>query len=196
MSSPAITPVRRHLTERQADTVARLVDAAAEEVRATSYDGLTVRGVARRAGVAPATAYTYFASKEHLLAEVFHRRLLALPPVRLDRRRGASDRVAAVVREMALIVADEPELAAAVTTAMLAHDPDVRRIRDHIGGVFLERIEAALGPDAEPAVLRALIISFAGAMLTAGMGNVRYDELPDLMAEITDLMTRPGRRSR
>ena len=26
--------------------------------------------VARRAGVAPATAYTYFASKEHLVAEV------------------------------------------------------------------------------------------------------------------------------
>ena len=43
------------------------------------YDGLTVRTVARRAGVAPATAYTYFASKDHLLAEVLWRRLQALP---------------------------------------------------------------------------------------------------------------------
>ena len=31
----------------------------------------------RRAGVAPATAYTYFSSKSHLVAEVFWRRLSA-----------------------------------------------------------------------------------------------------------------------
>src|SRR5918911_1690995 len=109
---------------------ARLDEAAVAEVEHTSYDGLTVRGVARRAGVAPATAYTYFASKEHLLAEVFHRRLLALEPVRPDRRRRPAERVSAAVSEMALLVADEPELAAAVTTAMLAHDADVRHIRN------------------------------------------------------------------
>ena len=40
---------------------------------------LTVRNVARRAGVAPATAYTYFASKDHLVAEVFWRRLRGPP---------------------------------------------------------------------------------------------------------------------
>jgi cytochrome P450 len=49
---------RRRLTDRQADTVRRLTDAAVEEARETGFDGLTVRGVARRAGVAPATAYT------------------------------------------------------------------------------------------------------------------------------------------
>src|SRR4051812_12952951 len=66
---------RRRLTGRQADTVRRLTDAAVEEVRETGFDGLTVRNVARRAGVAPATAYTYFASKNHLITEVFWRRL-------------------------------------------------------------------------------------------------------------------------
>src|SRR2546429_8047080 len=71
MSSPALAPLRRHLGPRQADTVDRLVDAAVTLVARTGYDGLTVRGVAQEAGVAPATAYTYFASKEHLLAEVY-----------------------------------------------------------------------------------------------------------------------------
>src|SRR6478672_5858664 len=80
-------PVRRHLSERQADTVARLTDAAVEEVRGTGYEGLTVRNVAKRAGVAPATAYTYFASKDHLVAELFWRRLQQLPQVQVDRRK-------------------------------------------------------------------------------------------------------------
>ncbi|HLH28588.1 MAG TPA: helix-turn-helix domain-containing protein, partial [Acidimicrobiales bacterium] len=60
---------RRRLTERQAEVVADLVRAAAAEVDEAGYDGLTVRSVARRAGVAPATAYHYFSSKDHLLAE-------------------------------------------------------------------------------------------------------------------------------
>src|SRR5262249_37771984 len=154
----AVPPVRRHLSERQADTVAKLVDSAVDEVAETGYDGLTVRNVARRAGVAPATAYTYFAGKEHLLAEVFLRRLQSLPELRVNRRRAPADRVADAVRELALLVADEPELSAAVTTATLAHDPDVKRIRDVIGAIFLERISIALGPDAEPAVLRALMV--------------------------------------
>ena len=34
--------------------------------------------MARRAGVAPATAYTYFASKEHLVTEVFWQRVREL----------------------------------------------------------------------------------------------------------------------
>ena len=40
-------------------------------LRETSYADLTVRAVAARASVAPATAYTYFSSKNHLIAEVY-----------------------------------------------------------------------------------------------------------------------------
>src|SRR5690606_37273408 len=65
------TAPRKHLSDRQARTVAKLVDAAAEEVVAIGFANLTVRNVAKRAGVAPATAYTYFASKEHLVSEVY-----------------------------------------------------------------------------------------------------------------------------
>src|SRR5436309_1333611 len=124
MSSPAVARMPRHIGPRQADTVDRLVVAAARVVARPGYERLTVRGVAQAAKVAPATAYTYFASKEHLLAEVYWRRLVALPPLRVDRRRAVADRVADATRELALVVGDEPALAAAVTTALLAHDPD------------------------------------------------------------------------
>jgi AcrR family transcriptional regulator len=196
MSSPAVAPVRRHLGPRQADTVERLVDAAVALVARTGYDGLTVRGVAQQAGVAPATAYTYFASKEHLLAEVYWRRIQALPPMRVDRRRSAADRVAEATREIALVVGDEPELAAAVTTALLAHDADVKRLRDLMGQAFTERLRVSLDRDATPDLLRALVYALTGALLVAGMGNIAYRDLPDEMAAVTALMTGVRKRSR
>jgi AcrR family transcriptional regulator len=180
------------LSGRQAETVDGLLDAAVLEVAVAGFDGMTVRGVARRAGVSPATAYTYFASKEHLLTEVFWRRLSHLDPPVVDRRRAAAERVAESVRGIALLVADEPELAAGVTTALLAHEPDVVELRDRIGAAVRTRIEAALGDRGNPAVLRALTFAFFGALITAGVGNLTYAELPDLMAEATGLMT--GRR--
>ena len=157
---------RRELTPRQAAVVDRLTDAAVLEIRAKGYEGVTVRHVAARARVASATAYTYFASKDHLVTEVFWRRLRALP---------------------------EPELAAACTTAMLAPDPDVRRLRDRIGAQIRHRIKLALGPNGDPSELRALELAVSGAMLQAGMGHLRYADLPKRLEEFSKLLLRNGR---
>jgi AcrR family transcriptional regulator len=184
MSSPATSVApRRALAGRPADTVAALVDAAVSEVAETGFDGLTVRGVARRAGVSPATAYTYFASKEHLLTEVFWRRLDALDAPHQTRRQRPADRVADAVRDVALLVADEPELAAGVTTALLAHDTDVQVVRDRIGAAIASRLAAAMGPDADPRGVQILTFTFIGALLSAGMGYATYAALPDVMAD-------------
>lgn len=175
-------PTRRRLTERQADTVRRLADAAVAELREAGYDGLTVRNVARRAGVAPATAYTYFASKNHLITEVFWRRLSALPPIE------EPGRVGEALREMALLVSDEPELAAACTAAMLGGDPDVRELRERIGLAIRARLQAALGEDADPKVIGALEIAYAGALVHAGMGYTSYARMADRLSEMAELI--------
>jgi AcrR family transcriptional regulator len=189
MSSTSTSDVgRRDLGGRQTDRVDALVTAALDELRLNGYDGLTVRNVARRAGVAPATAYTYFGSKDHLVAEVFWRRLDALPAPVVDGRRRAVDRVSEALRELALLVHEEPELAAASTTAILAQDPDVQRLRDRIGAAFNARLQAALGPDGDPAVLRALNLALAGALLQAGMGYFGYADLADRMHEVAALV--------
>lgn len=189
MSSTSAAEVgRRDLGGRQADRVDALVAAAIDELRANGYDGLTVRNVARRAGVAAATAYTYFGSKDHLVAEVFWRRLDALPAPDVDERRPAVDRVSDALRDLALLVNDEPELAAASTTAILATDPDVQRLRDRIGAAFNARLQAALGPAHDPAALRALNLALSGALLQAGMGYVGYADLADRMREVAALV--------
>ncbi|NJP88450.1 TetR/AcrR family transcriptional regulator [Nonomuraea sp. FMUSA5-5] len=197
MSGEAMTePTRRRLSERQADTVRRLTDAAVAEVRATGFDGFTVRNVARRAGVAPATAYTYFTSRNHLVTEVFWRRLRALPPVTASAGQ-PRERVVAVLREIALLVSDEPELAAACTSALLGTDPDVRELRLRIGRTIHRRLLAALRPDAgsgarptpeEARVLNALEFAYAGALLHAGMGYSSYAEMADRLAEVAELL--------
>ena len=189
MSSPAAAAVsRRALAGRPADTVAALVDAAVREVAETGFDGLTVRGVARRAGVSPATAYTYFGSKEHLLTEVFWRRLDALEPPDVSRRRRPAERVAEAMRGVAMLVADEPELAAGVTTSLLAHHTDVQVVRDRIGAAIGARIATAIGPGTDGRVVQILTFTFIGALLSAGMGYTTYDALSAVMADAAGSM--------
>lgn len=185
--APASTsrePTRRRLTDRQADTVQKLVDAVVVEVRQVGYEGTTVRGVAKRAGVAPATAYTYFASKDHLFAEVWWRRLRALP--------GSKD-ATTTIRDICLLVADEPELSAACTTAMLAGDPDVAHLRERVGGEIRLRLTDALGPKASPTAIHALEFALSGALLQAGMGHLDYADLATELGEVAALVLRTRR---
>jgi AcrR family transcriptional regulator len=177
---------RRRLTLRQVAVVDQLVDAAAAEARERGYDGLTVRTVAKRAGVAPATAYTYFASKDHLLAEVLWRRLQATPVSALDGA-GPAERVIAELRVLGLFMADDPTLAAACTTALLGSGPEVRALRVLFGTTLHERLAAALGDDADAAVLRSLDLAYSGAMLWAGMGHIRFEDVPDALSDAARL---------
>ena len=190
MSSSLTELPRRRVTERQAEMVRRLADAAVIEIRSKGYDGLTVRNVAARAGVAAATAYTYFASKDHLIAEVFWRRIRELPRPTINRRRNAPARVAAALDDLTSLLASEPELAAARTTALLANDPDVKHLRDRVGAEIRHRLATALGDDDGEAVLRALDLAVAGAMIQAGMGHLPYTELPARVSEVASLLMR------
>lgn len=184
MSSPAQETPRRLLSGRNSDTTSRLLDAAVGEVAASGYDGLTVRNVARAAGVSPATAYTYFGSKEHLLASVFWSRVAALPPLDVARGASVAQRVEAALGPVAMLVADEPELAAGVTTALLAHDADVTQLREQIGQLFAERLAAALGPKVPATSQLGLTMAFTGGLLSAGMGLLDYRAVAPMVAEL------------
>lgn len=176
MSDAARESTRRRLTAKQADTVDRLGRAALELLRREGFGGLTVRRVAAEAGVGAATAYTYFSSKEHLVAEVFWRRLAESAPFAHESADPAT-RVIEVLRHIALLVADEPEFAGAVTTALLGRDPDVEVLRLRIGREIRDRLAAALGADIDPGVIDSLEMLYSGALVRAGMGYVSYLEI-------------------
>ena len=175
-----MSPTRRRLTARQADTVRRLTEAAVEG-REAGYENFSVRDVARRAGVAAATAYTYFASKDHLLAEVFWRRLTRSPASGPNAGAPAEGSGHAVLTELALLVSGEPELAAGCTAAMFGTDPDVRQLRIRIGMEIHQRLEAAAGPG-HPAT-GLIELAYFGAMVQAGLGYTTYTRWPTAWPE-------------
>jgi AcrR family transcriptional regulator len=176
VSDPALESTRRRLTARQADTVDRLGRAAVELLRREGFTGLTVRRVAAEAGVGAATAYTYFSSKEHLVAEVFWRRLASSPAAAHESDQPAA-RVIEVLGHISMLVADEPEFAGAVTTALLGRDPDVEVLRLRIGREIRDRLTAALGQDTDPDVIDSLEMLYSGALVRAGMGYASYAEI-------------------
>jgi AcrR family transcriptional regulator len=179
-----LAPARQRRAARQAETVQRLVEAAVDELGAVGYPGLTVRNVARRAGVAPATAYTYFSSKDHLIAEAFWQRLRAVPAARPDRRRNAAGRVTALVRVLVGHIAAAPALAGAGVHAMLADEPDVRALRDRIGAHLRSQLSEAAGAEASAAAVETIDLAFTGALLRVGTGHLGFDELADRMGDV------------
>jgi AcrR family transcriptional regulator len=185
---PAEQPGRRHLSGRQAEVMERLVVVAAEEAEERPYADISVRTIAKRAGLAPATAYTYFSGKDHLLAEVLWRRMQASPSL-VDLTLPLPERVADTVRTMGFGAMGSPAVAVC-TTALLGDGPDVKRVRSRLGAEITRRLESALAGGEDPAVLDVLQVTYAGALLSAGMGHLAFDAVPMLMAEATALMTR------
>lgn len=182
-----LRPGRRHLSDRQAEAVERLVTAAGEEAQLRSYGEISVRTIAKRAGVATATAYTYFSSKDHLLAEVLWRRMHESPQL-MDMTQPLAARVAETVRSMGFSTMDSQSMVAACTTALLGDGPDVKQVRARIGNEIARRLRAALGTEADPAFLNVLQITYTGAILSAGLGHLPYVAVPELLAEAARLM--------
>lgn len=164
----------RRPDRRPAQTTRKVLDAGLTELRNSSYAKLTMRRVAQRAGVSSASAYTYFPSKSALVAAVYLD-LLQQRPVHTDVNEATPDRVLATLRDMALLTADEPVLTAACSTALMADDPSVRPIATRIGAEVTERIRAALGPGWPPEIADTLMMTFAGALMTARF--LSYDEI-------------------
>ncbi len=185
---PDEAPNESPRNRRQEETFRKVLTAGLEMLRESSYADLTVRAVAARAKVAPATAYTYFSSKNHLIAEIYLD-LLQQVPYFTDVNERMPARVEQALRSMVLTVADEPDLAAACTTALLAGaDPTVRRVRDRIGGEIHRRVRSAAGPDTDSRIVAALEMTFFGALVNAGSGVFTYHQIADRLSYVVGLI--------
>ena len=184
MADSTLMPsLRQGLNPRQAETVEKLLVAGEAELEEAGPDALTIRTVAHRAGVSPATAYTYLASKHHLFAELFWRRLVTDPGPE-PTGATATERLQVVTRHMAAMLGRSPHLAMAANIALLGTDPEVERLRLVIGAEFVNRFRDAIGEPVDPRVLQTLTFAFSGALLQAGMGLMTYDELSTRLDDV------------
>lgn len=182
-SEPVTSHLRLGLNPRQAETVEKLLLAGEAELEEVGPEALTIRTVAQRAGVSPATAYTYLASKNHLFAELFWRRIVTEPGPEPEGDT-AVDRIRVVTRHMSALLGRSPHLATAANIALLGTDPEVERLRLVIGAEFVARFREAIGEPSDPRVVEALTLAFSGALLQAGMGLMTYEELSQRLDDV------------
>ncbi|PKV98359.1 TetR/AcrR family transcriptional regulator [Nocardia fluminea] len=187
MTGASTSSGRRTLAGRSGETVDRLLEAGLEVLREHGYEQLSMREVCRRAGLTHATAYGYFSAKQHLVSEIYWRRVqqwCETPVVSGTQQ----ERLAAVFAELAELAAAEPELSVAASAAVLSRDPDVARVRTLIGTAMNGRVRLAAGPGCSEDVLDALGIAVSGAMVQAGMGYSTYQDMALRLTRVARLL--------
>lgn len=175
------------MSGRQADAADRLCAVTPAVIGEHGADGFTVRIAARAAGVSPATAYTYYSSKNHLVAESFARSLAdALTPP--DPSEPPRARVLHVLGELIDVVLTDQHFANAVNAALLGNEPDAQAVRVRVGLLLRDRLTQALGAPAAPDLVEAIELVYSGVLVQAGMGYLDADACRRRAARAVDLM--------
>ncbi|MBB5166415.1 TetR/AcrR family transcriptional regulator [Mycobacterium sp. AZCC_0083] len=187
-ANPAVVPIvrrERRPDRRPQETTRKILDAVIEELRESSYSTLTVRSVATRAGVSSASAYKYFPTKSSLVAAVYLR-LLRAAPLQVDMTDAPKKRVIDAMQNMAMVIADQPELTQACAAALMADDTAVWPILADTAREVSDRLSAALGPGWSDSVQSTLEMTFAGALMAARY--LTYEQIADQIASAVNLI--------
>lgn len=167
------------MTSRQLIRRATLIEAVTELVGDVGHEAVQMRDVAQRSGVALATAYRYFRSKEHLLGAA-----LEEWQQRLTRRTMAAGRapqsdplsgVLEYLRRAQRAFGRNPKMTALMLQMMTSTDPDVGAAIDRMNKTNAEMFERLLqGFPTEDIpnlsfVLNAILTSAITAMLARSM---------------------------
>jgi AcrR family transcriptional regulator len=147
-ASETTLTLSRRLSRAQAARRGAAITAARALAAEGGYAAVTMQAVAGRSGVGRATLYRYFASKDHLLAEVVVAWAADLTAeLRARRLAGATpaERVAEVLLRVLEAARAEPRLTAAVLTAATSPDPDAVAAGLRLGSVIQSYLDVALG---------------------------------------------------
>ncbi len=132
------------------DRRATVIAAATELADTGGYDAVTMKAVADRSGVALATIYRWFTSKDHLLAEALHAFVVDIDGLLRDAPpTGATpaDRLAAIMAIVGDHIAARPLLVAASTSALLGDDPNALALSGEFHLSIEGWIDLAAGDD-------------------------------------------------
>lgn len=161
------------------DTRAAIIAAARSEFAQRGYDGTSLRGIAREAGVDAKLVHHYFDGKTELFAEVMS--FPANPAVLVERIAGAPrSELGETLARVFLTVWDAPEgreRFAAMFAAAAAHEEHARMVREFVGREILHRVVETMKADGMEPVRpgESLEVRVAlGAAQLIGMGMLRY----------------------
>jgi AcrR family transcriptional regulator len=170
VSGPAAGGRRRGRRPSGEDTRAAIVASAREEFAARGYDGATLRGIARAAGVDARLVHHYFTGKDDVFAAAIDLPVKPREIVDLALAGGVDDLGERLLRGF-FHAWDSPEgrvRIVAVMSSLTSSASGLRMIREFIIGQVFRPIAAALGSD-DPD-LRAVL---AGSQIV-GLAMARY----------------------
>ncbi|HEX2316247.1 MAG TPA: TetR/AcrR family transcriptional regulator [Thermomonospora sp.] len=180
----------RSLSKDQQERRNRLVEAARELAERGGYPAVTMHDVADLAGVARATVYRYFATKDHLLTEVAaawahtvtdETTLLATGDTPAERLTGLLERIVEVA-------AAHRTLTSAIIQAVTSDDPSVEDARTALFLLVRDRLARAIG---DPVPDRADIEVVLGHVLLAAL--VSLTALGRPLEEVRGMVATAGR---
>ena len=164
------TPRRRGPRTGGEDTRAAILEAARAEFAAKGYDGATLRGIARTAGVDPRLVHHYFDGKQSVFQEVLQLPV-KLPEVIDSVFSGSPEDLGERVLRTFFSVWDTPaanERLVAFVAASTSNTDAARSMRQFLSGEVLSRISRfAVGDDPQ---LRASLV----ASQLLGIAVARY----------------------
>ncbi|WP_225992848.1 TetR/AcrR family transcriptional regulator [Actinomadura rudentiformis] len=139
--------VTRTLSKDQQARRERLLEAARELAHEGGYPAVTMHDVADRAGVARATVYRYFATKDHLLTEVAatwaHRVTDDIDALAIGDT--PAERLTALLERIVEVAASELTLTSAIIQAVTSDDSSVDDARTVLFLFVRDRLSVAIG---------------------------------------------------
>lgn len=165
------------------DVVGRVLDATVEMLSDATFADLTTRRIAERARVPHGELCVYFRSKAAIVAEVYLG-LLREAPLTVDVAQPAQARVVGLFDQLVMLMADQPDLAAACSSALISNEPSVQAIRRRIHAELHRRVCTVLRSDAWPEVAETLEFSLVGAMVQASSGLTTFRDTADELARV------------
>ncbi|MFA1548443.1 TetR/AcrR family transcriptional regulator [Actinomadura chokoriensis] len=190
MSGDVRFTVTRTLSKDQQARRERLIDSARGLALEGGYAAVTMHDVADRAGVARATVYRYFATKDHLLTEVAaawaHHvtddiDALAVGDTQLER-------LTALLERIVYVAAQEPTLTSAIIQAVTSDDSSVDDARTVLFQYLRDRLSAAIG---DPVPEREDVELVLGHILLAGL--ISLASLRQPVEDVATLVRTGGR---
>jgi TetR/AcrR family transcriptional regulator, cholesterol catabolism regulator len=141
------TAVPESLPRTQQARRQRIIAAAVELLEDGEYDTVQMRDVAERAGVALATIYRYFTSKEHLYAAALLDWAADYPVKgRLERSNGGDEaRFRALMRRAVRAFERHPQMMRALIVLESSNDPNARALFQEFAKRNTDTLTAALG---------------------------------------------------
>lgn len=193
MIDDARAPTRRQVERRN-----RILETAATLAGEGGYDAVQMRTLAERSGVALATIYKYFDSKDQIILEAIGGaaghlvdRLAAVPAAGST----PADQVVDVFRRTHRWIEERPNLVAASLQAMHLADDAPRStaaiVTDHLAALYVPALQT-IDPERLDRILRTIRYAWRTLMRDWVQGLITMEELNREVSDMVHLLLDPA----